>query len=227
MERASGYSLDLVEKSQLALVYIQASQRSCLALQRATRRIRCNVRKHDRVLLQGTHCLILLPTTLPEGAQVVARRIYTLLAEVEFELQIMYDSAAFALLQRLQNEHPLTVVEECETTYQPVSVTPWRSDQHGLPYLAYLASYPPPRLLHLFPYELARRHRCVPIGAERSVLTLATCNQLDQDLISYFHDITQHNIFQVRCEVEMIEDILKYWRDIICFQEEKSISQHV
>jgi Type II secretion system (T2SS), protein E, N-terminal domain len=222
VERASGYSPELVESSQLALLYIQASQRSCLALHRATRRIRHNVRSNDSVLLHGTNCIILLPATLPEGAQVVARRIYTLLADVEFELQIIYGRAAFALMQRLQDGHLFTVVEECEAIYKPVSVIPWRSDQNGLPYLAFLANYPPHRLLYLFPYDLACRHRCVPVGAERGVLTLATCKQLDQDLISHFHDVTQHNIFQVRCEVEMIEDILKYWKNTICFQEDKS-----
>ncbi|MBV9614876.1 MAG: hypothetical protein JO011_11405 [Ktedonobacteraceae bacterium] len=227
MERASGYSLEIVENSQLALLYIQASQQSCLALQRATRRIRRNVRRSDVVLLRGTNCIILLPATIPEGAQVVARRVYALLADVEFEMQLMYDSAAFALVQRLQNEHPLTIVEECETSWKPVSVTPYISDQSSLPYLAFLASYPPPRLLHLFPYELAHRHRCVPVGTERGVLTLATCKPLEQDLISHLHDITQHNIFQVRCEVEMIEDVLKYWRSTVFWQKEKSNSQHV
>lgn len=226
MERASRYSLEMVEESRLALLYIQASQQSCLVLQHAVQRIRRNVRRSDSVLLRGTICIILLPATLPEGAQVVARRVYALLADVEFEMQIMYDSAAFALMQRLQNEHPLTIVKECETTWKPVSMTPYSSDQNSLPYLAFLASYPPSRLLHLFPYELAHRHRCVPVGAERGVLTLATCKRLDQDLISYFHDVTQHNIFQVRCEAEMIEDILKYWRNSTCCQEEKSNSQH-
>lgn len=226
MERASEYTLELIESSQLALIYIQASQRSCLALHRATRRMRGNLRRNDSVLLHGTNCIILLPATLPEGAQVVARRIYTLLADVEFELQIIYDRAALALMQRLQVGHLFTIVEECEAVYEPVSVMPWRSDQNGLPYLAFLASYPPHRVLHLFPYDLACRHRCVPVGAERGVLTLATCKQLDQDLISHFHDVTQHNIFQVRCEVEMIEDILKYWKNTICFQEDKNSDQH-
>jgi len=224
--RASGLHLEHGEDNQLALLYIQASQQSCLILQHAVQRIRRNVRKCDSVLLRGTICIILLPATLPEGAQVVARRVYTLLADVEFEMQIMYDNAAFALVQRLQNEHPLTLVEECETAWKPISVLPYSTDQNSLPYLAFLASYPAPRLLHLFPYKLAHRHRCVPVGAERGVLTLATCVQLDQDLISHFHDVTQHNIFQVRCEAEMIEDILKYWRNTIYFQEEKSNTQH-
>ena len=217
MERASEYTLELLESSQLALIYIQASQRSCLALHRATRRVRSNVRRNDSVLLHGTNCIILLPATLPEGAQVVARRIYTLLADVEFELQIIYDRAAFALMQRLQVGHVFTIVEEGEAIYRPASTMPWRSDQDGLPYLAFLTSYPPHRLLHLFPYDLACRHRCVPVGAERGVLTLATCQQLDQDLILHFHDATQHNIFQVRCEAEMIEDVLKYWKNTISF----------
>ncbi len=227
MERASRYSLEVVEDSQLALLYIQASQQSCLILQRAALRIRCNVRRSDSVLLRGTNCIILLPATLPEGAQAVARRVYALLADVEFEMQIMYDYAAVALVQRLQNEQPLTIVEECEIGWEPVSVTPYSTNQSSLPYLAFLASYPPPRLLHLFPYELAYRHRCVPVGAERGILTLATCERLGQNLISHFHDVTQHNIFQVRCEAEMIEDILKYWKNTVCCQGEKSNGQHV
>jgi hypothetical protein len=205
----------MIEDSQLALLYIQASQQSSLVLQHAVQRIRRNVRRSDSVLLRGTICIVLLPVTLPEGAQVVARRVYALLADVEFEMQVMYDNAAFALVQRLQNEHPLTIVEECETAWKAVSVTPCSSDQSSLPYLAFLASYPPPRLLHLFPYELAHRHRCVPVGAEQGVLTLATCKRLDQNLISRFHDVTQHTIFQVRCEAEMIEDVLKYWRNTV------------
>jgi hypothetical protein len=226
VERASGYSLKLVEDGQLALVYIQASQRSCLALHRATRRIRRSIRKSDSVLLHGTNCLVLLPATLPEGAQAVARRIYTLLADVEFELQIIYDGTAVALMQRLQVEHLFVVVEECEAIYKPVSIMPWKSDQNELPYLAFLSCYPAQRLLYLFPYDLALRHRCVPIGAERGVLTLATCKPLDQELVSHFHTVTQHAIFQVRCEVEMVEDVLKYWKNIICFHEDKSANQH-
>lgn len=222
VERVREYALEMVEDSQVALLYIQASQQSSLALQRATRRIRRNVRGSDIVLLRGTNCLVLLPATVTEGAQAVARRVYALLADVEFEMQIMYDKAAFALLQRLQHEHSFIIVEEHETTWEAVSVTPYHTDQSSLPYLAFLANYPPPRLLHLFPYELAHRHRCVPIGAERGVLTLATCRQLDQNLISHFHDVTQRNIFQVRCEAEMIEDILKYWKNTICCQEERS-----
>lgn len=226
MERASGYSLELVEDGQLALVYIQASQRSCLALHRATRRIRRSIRKSDSVLLHGTNCLVLLPDTLPEGAQAVARRIYTLLADVEFELQIIYDGTAVALMQRLQVEHLFVVVEECEAIYKPVSVMPWKSDQNELPYLAFLSCYPTQRLLYLFPYDLALRHRCVPIGAEHGVLTLATCKPLDQELVSHFHTVTQYAIFQVRCEVEMVEDVLKYWKNTICFHEDKSANQH-
>jgi hypothetical protein len=227
VERVREYALEMVEDSQVALLYIQASPQSCLALQRATRRIRRNVRRSDVVLLRGTTCIILLVATQVEGAQAVARRVYALLADVEFEIQIMYDRAAFALVQRLQNEQPFVVVDECETIWKPVAVTPYSTDQSSLPYLAFLASYPALRLLHLFPYELAQRHRCVPVGEERGVLTLATCRPLEQGLISHLHNVTQHNIFQVRCEAEMIEDILKYWKNTLCWQAEKSHEQPI
>jgi hypothetical protein len=213
VERVREYALEMVEDSQVALLYIQASPQSCLALQRATRRIRRNVRRNDVVLLRGTLCIILLVATQAEGAQAVARRVYALLADVEFEIQIMYDRAAFALVQRLQNEQPFVVVDERETIWKPVAVTPYGTDQSSLPYLAFLASYPALRLLHLFPYELAQRHRCVPVG--------------EQGLISHFHNVTQHNIFQVRCEAEMIEDVLKYWKNTLCCQAEKSHEQPI
>jgi hypothetical protein len=225
VERVREYALEMVEDSQVALLYIQASQQSCVALQRATCRIRRNVRRSDVVLLRGTTCLILLVATQVEGAQAVARRVYALLADVEFEIQILHDRAAFVLVQRLQSEQPFAVVEECETVWKPVSVTSSSTDQSSLPYLAFLASYPSLRLLQLFPYELARRHRCVPVGEERGVLTLATCRPLEQALISHFHNVTQHTIFQVRCEAEMIEDILKYWKNTLGWQGERSHDQ--
>jgi hypothetical protein len=84
-----------------------------------------------------------------------------------------------------------------------------------LPYLAFLTSYPPPRLLHLVPYELACLYRCVPVGAERGVLTLATSQRLAQEVIMHFRTVTQRNIFQVRCEAGMIDDVLHYWKSII------------
>lgn len=223
VERMREYALEMVEDSQVALLYIQASRQ---ALQQVVYRIRGNVRRNDVVLLQETNCIILLPATPVEGAQAVARRIYTLLADVEFEMQIMYDKAAFALVRRLQNEHPFSIINEGETSWRPGTVLPYSRDQSCLPYLAFLASYPAPRILRLFPYELANRHRCVPVGAERGVLTLAASRPLDQDLIAHFYTVTQHNIFQVRCEEEMVADILEYWKSAVCYRS-KGPGQHV
>jgi Type II secretion system (T2SS), protein E, N-terminal domain len=84
-----------------------------------------------------------------------------------------------------------------------------------LPYLAGLTNYPTPRLLHLFPYTLACRYRCVPVGVERGILTLATSQRLAPSLIEHFRTVTQHAIFQVRCETTMIDDMLNYWQRII------------
>jgi len=221
VERANGYDPKLLESSQLALLYIQASQRSCLALQSAARRIRRNVRKSDAVLLLGVDCVVILPNTEPEGVQAVARRIYALLANIEFELQFVYDNAAFALIARLQSAHAWLVEEYIEEEVQHTVIEERRttSDASGLPYLAFLTSYPSPRLLHLFPYELACRYHCVPVGAERGILTLATCQQFKQELISEFHKITQRDIYQVRCEASMIDDVLKYWQRTLLLKD--------
>jgi Type II secretion system (T2SS), protein E, N-terminal domain len=81
-----------------------------------------------------------------------------------------------------------------------------------MPYLAFLTQYPSQRLLHLFPYELAYRYRCVPVGAERGTLTLAASEPLDHTVIAYFQTLIQQRIFQVRCEASMIDDILRYWQ---------------
>lgn len=228
VEWASENYLEQVDSAQLSLLYIQASQQSCIALQLAAQRIRRNVRSNDTVLLLDTNCIIVLPDATVDGAQVVARRIYALLADVEFELQILCDDAALALLQRLQCERTINAVEKEEGRPQlPTSMVRRALDGDELPYLAFLASYPSHRLLHLFPYELACRHHCVPVGAERGVLTLATCRSFDHELIVQFRNITQRNIFQVRCEASMIDDILKYWRRTMFNKEEKSDSQHV
>lgn len=81
----------------------------------------------------------------------------------------------------------------------------------SLPHLAFLASYPPLRLFQTFPYALARQYQCVPVGTERGVLTLATCQQLEPAVIAYLQEVTHRAIFQVSCEMSLIEDILRYW----------------
>ncbi len=117
MEWASEHYLEQVDSAQLALLYIQASQQSCIALQLAAQRIRRNVRSSDTVLLLDTDCIVVLSHVTVDGAQVVARRVYALLADVEFELQILCDNAALALLQSL-----LTILRTVSCIFFPMSL---------------------------------------------------------------------------------------------------------
>ena len=201
----------------VSLLYIQATEQACLALRRAAQRIRSNIRKGDTVLLSKKSCALLLPGTPLIGAQAVARRIYPLLVDVEYELQVLYGSAALALLQQVQDNHVVFSQKDTHTLEEQLSSTKKRSsslvqEDESLPYLAFLTSYPSQRLLHMFPYELADRYHCIPVGAERGVLTLATCQRLQQETVMYLCEVTQRTIFQVRCEAGMIDDVLLHWQ---------------
>lgn len=204
-------------KDYVSLLYIQATEQACLALRRTAQRIRGSIRKSDTVFLSKKSCALLLPETPLVGAQAVARRIYPLLVDVEYELQMLYGSAACTLLQQVQDTHVVVaqkdthMFEEQPSSTKKQSIERVREDE-PLPYLAFLASYPSQRLLHMFPYELANRYHCIPVGAERGVLTLATCQRLQQETVMYLHEVTQRNIFQVRCEEGMIEDVLRHWQ---------------
>ncbi len=183
-------------------------------LRRAALRIRGNIRKSDSILLLGKSCALVLPRTPPDGAQAVARRIDALLVDVEHEIQIVCGAAAHVLWQRLQSKHAVVVEvdEGADQLATPVLLEQQAGENGGRPYLAFLTQYPSQRLLHLFPYELAYRYRCVPVGAERGVLTLAASEPLDHTTIAYFQTTIQQSIFQVRCEASMIDDILHYWQ---------------
>ena len=204
----------------VSLLYIQATEQACLALRRAAQRIRGNIRGGDTVFLSKKSCALLLPGTPLTGAQAVARRIYSLLVDVEYELQVLCGSAARTLLQQVQgnavvvSQKDMHLFEEQRFSTKQQSVDRVREDE-PLPYLAFLTSYPSQRLLHMFPYELADRYHCIPVGAERGALTLATCQRLQQETLLYLCEVTQHDIFQVRCEAGMIEDVLHYWQRAI------------
>jgi Type II secretion system (T2SS), protein E, N-terminal domain len=85
----------------------------------------------------------------------------------------------------------------------------------SLPQLAFLSHYPPLRLLHLFPYALAQQYQCVPVGAERGVLTVATSQRLEPAVIAHLQEETQRAIFQVYCEMSIIDDVLRYWQRML------------
>ncbi len=204
----------------VSLLCIRSTEQAYLALRRAAQRIRGNIRKSDTVLLSQKSCVLLLPGTPLEGAQAVARRIYPLLIDVEYELQIVHGATTLPLLQQIHGTHTVVlqkdmhVFEEQCSSIKKQHVGVIKEDE-PLPYLAFLASYPSQRLLHMFPYELANRYHCIPVGAERGALTLATCERLHQETVSYLREVTQRNIFQVRCETRMIDDVLRYWQQAI------------
>ncbi len=204
----------------VSLLYIQATEQACLALRRAAQRIRSNIRKEDTVLLSKKSCALLLPETPLLGAQAVARRIYPLLVDIDYDLQVLYGSAAHVLLQQVQDNHVVVsqkdthMSEEQLSSIKKQSTVPAQEDE-SLPYLAFLTSYPSQRLLHMFPYELADRYHCIPVGAERGALTLATCQRLQQETVMHLCEVTQRNIFQVRCEAGMIDDVLLHWQRAI------------
>lgn len=224
VEKVGEADLAYIQKNCTALIYIQTENQDSRALQRAVQQIRRNIRHSDSIiLLEAIHsCAILLPMTPFEGAQAVAQRMTPLLAYLQVDVQIVYGEAAQALIQRIRDDwevaqavmieaSQLEAAEKNNATeidssiYQRYQSEPW-------PYLACLNHYPTKRLLQLLPYELACRYRCVPIGTEQGILTLATHQRLEADIVRLLREAAQRNIFQVRCETGIIEDILQYWQ---------------
>ena len=215
----AGTALDV----HLSLISIEATDRIVDALPSIARRIRGQVRGHDSVLLLGTTCALLLPTTPFSGAQAMARRISPLLSGFPCELHVYHGTTALLVLQRLREAGArLLALEEYEDTLLSPSSENEQAHQAEhqaiagmpLPYLAFLTDYPSPHLLHLFPYELACRYQCVPVGTERKALTLATCHWLNREVVTQLHTATRRDIFQVRCETTIIEEVLCYWKRI-------------
>jgi hypothetical protein len=200
-----------------SLVQITASAKCVPALLQAAGRIRRNIRRTDTILLLEQVCAIGLPATPLQGAQSVARRVKTLLVEVDCDIQTFYGLSALTLWQQMLCQRTLVVgAEESQTEHPhafPTAQQPYvNTPAQSMPYLAFLASYPSRRLLHLFPYELACRYQCVPVGAERDMLTIGTSQRLDESVIAHMQEVTRHGIFQVRCDVSMIDDVLRYWQ---------------
>jgi MshEN domain len=202
-----------------SLVHIRAAAQSAPALSQAARRIRHNVRHTDTILLLEQVCVIGLPATPLQGAQSIARRVAALLVDIDCEIQAYAGLSALTLWQRMLAQHALPVSAEEPAAHYAGAFQVATQDAiesctppHPMPYLAFIANYPPRRLLHLFPYELACRYRCVPVGAERDMLTLGTSQRLDESVIEQMRKITRRGIFQVRCDASMIEDMLLYWQ---------------
>ncbi|HTI12961.1 MAG TPA: hypothetical protein VL461_00115 [Dictyobacter sp.] len=217
MESSNERRVELGQAESIALLYIQVSGSSMIALRCAAQRLRANIRVDDVVFLCEGLCLylIVLPGTPLEGAYAVARRVSTLLVDVEPRFQVLQGESASTTLRQLQEQHQIVCIEqeygEKLTLLHSIDDEQTCADP-SLPYLAFLARYPSRHLLHTFPYELACRYRCVPVGAERGVITLATSRRLHHDVVVLLHQATQRAIFQVRCEARMIDDVLHYWQ---------------
>jgi Type II secretion system (T2SS), protein E, N-terminal domain len=204
-----------------SLIYIEATGGPPQALQLAARRMSSQVRYSDSVVFLESACALLLPATPFSGAQALAERLAPFLTDVLYDLQVYHGATALLILQHL-HESGARTLSRLEPPEARIPAAPGKAQAfpegkkpapaHALPYLAFLANYPSPRLLHLFPYELACRYQCVPVGVERNMLTLATCNRLNRDIVTQLRSATRRGIFQVRCEISVIDEVLCYWR---------------
>lgn len=210
----AGFSFDI----HVSLISIEVTTESAHNLPLAARRIRRQMRTSDSILLLGRSCTLVLPATSFSGAQAVATRVSQFLVNVPYEMHVYHGATALLILQHLCEAGATTIApaEDVELS-MPTMVYTAQSEEKdapktALPYLAFLTNYPAPHLLHLFPYELACRYQCVPVGAERKMLTLATCHWLNCEIIAQIRTVTRRGIFQVRCETTMVNEILRYWQ---------------
>jgi len=215
-----------------SLILIEATDESADMLLLLARRIRRQLRLSDSVLLLEKRCALVFPATPFSGVHVVMNRVSVLLAEIPCEQHAYHGTTALLLLERMRAAGAqLIPFEECSwlpsaaRSHQKRGLSQTEASgapTTALPYLACLTTYPPPRLLHLFPYELACRYQCIPVGAARKILTLATCQQLTRETVGQLQIATSRNIFQVRCEMTMIDEVLHYWRRL---QKESEVTE--
>lgn len=205
-----------------SLILIKVVGEAIQALPLVARCIRKQVSSSHSVLLLEGICALLLPATPFSGAQVMASRLVQSLVNVPHEMHVYHGTTALLVLQRLHRSGVVAIADEI-TADPAIPAMPVKSDQSSqkerketavvsLPYLAFLTQYPATPLLHLFPYELACHYQCAPIGAARNMLTLATCRWLNREIIAQLRAATRRGIFQVRCDVTMINEILGYWQ---------------
>jgi hypothetical protein len=201
-----------------SLIYIEAVTGSTHVLALAAGRIRQQIRSQDSILLTGSVCALLLPMMSFAGAQLMAGQLSPLMTDVLCEIQVYHGATALLLLQRLHEAGAEKVEGFCKHPHarpgdaQAAQIKKWEMPTDGLPYLAFLTNYPSTRLLHLFPYELACLYQCIPVGAVRNMLTLATCHWLNREIVTQLRVATHRGIFQVRCEVTLINEVLRYWQ---------------
>jgi type II secretion system (T2SS) protein E len=218
-QQAAKLALDVY----ISLIVIEVASESTQALSLVAKRIRSQVSASYSVLLLHGTCALLLPATPFSGAQALASRLVEFLANIPHEIHVYHGATATLVLQRLRESGATTVTNGTGAELATPILPPVKMEQSNqgekketrvvsLPYLAFLTHYPATPLLRLFPYELACHYQCAPIGAARNMLTLATCRRLNREIVAQLRTATRRGIFQVRCEVSMIDEILHYWQ---------------
>lgn len=204
----------------ISLIFIEVTRGSTNALSGAVKRIHSHINVAHSMLLREGCCALLLPTTPFSGAQALANRLGQFLVNLRHEIHVYHGTTAYLIVQRLQASGAITIKDAQNTIHRAsveLSTTLEQNEikeisPRSIPHLAFLTQYPAPALLHLFPYELACRYQCAPIGATRNMLTLATCHWLNREIIKHIRTTTRRGIFQVHCEVTIIDDILRHWQ---------------
>ncbi len=199
--------------------------------------LRLLVRKTDRVFLHdSTMYFVLLAANLP-GAEIVEERLWDALlwrihSMVEQELprpiSVSIGHSAFPQPQisveellhaahatrkhfgeRVQrawqrNTRSLSAEERTQTEELPSLAR-----KLGIPYLTFLPSRPPQRLLQVVSARLAQELRCYPVGRERNMLTVAMLNPQDHQALERLRQETGLLIFPVLTHPEALESALK------------------
>lgn len=134
----------------------------------------------------------LSPPDLPNGLAALSLSIgisaYPTLALDEEQLINQADAALRAakrsLAQRIQ-------------TWRSASERLAEAQRLGIPYLASPVDMLTADIARLIPFEIARRHYCVPIGFERGNLTLALLDPTDSELLKTLSTVTRLTIHPV------------------------------
>ncbi len=150
---------------------------------------------------------------LPRPESVSIGHSACLLSESEPEELLM---AARAISKRFGEPAPRVCRRDARVTRTEDFVVP--DDQEelprlarklGIPYLIFLPSRPPRRVLQVFSTRLAQELRCYPVGRERNMLTVAMLNPQDHQALERLHKETGVLIFPVLTHPQALETALK------------------
>ncbi len=90
-----------------------------------------------------------------------------------------------------------------------VEELPLLAKKLGIPYLTFLPSRPPRRVLQVVSARLAQELRCYPVGRERNMLTVAMLNPQDHQTLERLRQETGLLIFPVLTHPQALDSALK------------------